>query len=181
MARAPIISPNIRVRYRESFTVGEGSIIDEFCYFSTRIRIGRYCHVANNCSVAGGPNAQFTLGDFSGVSAGARIWCSTADYTRDVLTIFPTELGPISEHMATGDVTFERLTGLGTNSVVLPDNHVPEGAAIGAMSFVPPHYEFEPWTVYFGIPIRPVYRRDRESVLRQLALVERKLAELETP
>jgi len=35
------------------------------------------------------------------------------------------------------------------------------------MSFVPPEFSFEPWTVYAGIPIASVRPRNRESVLRQ--------------
>jgi hypothetical protein len=38
----------------------------------------------------------------------------------------------------------------------------------GALSFVPPEFSFEPWTVYAGIPIAPVKARNRESVLRQV-------------
>jgi acetyltransferase-like isoleucine patch superfamily enzyme len=47
-------------------------------------------------------------------------------------------------------------------------NHIPEGTVIGALSFVPVEFEFSPWTVYAGIPIKPVKSRDRESVMRQL-------------
>lgn len=163
----PIISPNTRIRYPQELVVGEGSVIDDFCYLSTRIRIGRYCHIANNCTIAGGPELRFELGDYSSLSAGARVWCSSNDFVRGIIALLPAENGP-DEHALKGDVIFGRLTGVGSNSVVMPGNHVPEGVAIGALSFVPSGFHFEPWTVYAGVPIRPIAERDRASVLGQL-------------
>ena len=67
-----------------------------------------------------------------------------------------------------GDVSLGDHSGVGANSVVMPRNEVPEGVAIAALSFVPPEFSFEPWTVYAGIPIAPIKLRNRESVLRQV-------------
>ena len=50
---SPIVSPNVRVRYPDTFEVGEHSIVDDYCYFATRVRIGACSHVANNCSTGG--------------------------------------------------------------------------------------------------------------------------------
>ena len=65
----------------------------------------------------------------------------------------------------TGDVSFGDHTGVGANSVVMPANDVPEGVAIGALSFVPPGFEFEPWNGVRGHPDRPA----REPEPRQRA------------
>ena len=171
----PIISKNIRVRHREHFEVGEGSIVDDFCYFSTKVRVGRFSHIANGCSIAGGIDRLFELGDYSSLSAGVKIWCASDDFVRDVITIIPPGVDNVKENLITGDVIFERLTAVGSNSVVMPDNHIPEGSTIGALSFVPAHFEFEPWSVYAGVPIRKVSDRDRESVMRQLEALEKQL------
>ena len=48
------------------------------------------------------------------------------------------------------------------------DLSVPEGVSIGALSFVPSNYKFEPWTVYAGRPIRPIKKRNKENVLNTL-------------
>lgn len=165
--RSPIVSPNVRIRHPEHFHVGEGSIVDDFSYFSTRVVIGRFSHVASGCTVAGGVDRTFRLGDFSSLSAGVRIWCTSDDFAHDMVTIVPAGFPPIKEHVITGDVTFERLTAVGANSVVMPDNHVPEGTVIGALSFVPARFSFAPWTVYAGIPVRATGERDRAAVLRQ--------------
>lgn len=176
MSRKPIVSKNIRIRHPKFFVVGEGSIIDDFCYFSTQVTIGRYCHIASGCSVAGGINRRFELGDFSSLSSGVKVWCASDDFTNDIVTIIPEGFSPIKENLIMGDVVFERLTAVGANTVVMPCNHIPEGTVIGALSFVPPEFEFSPWTVYAGIPIRRIRPRNRDAVLRQLAAFEKEAA-----
>ena len=37
----PIVAATVRIRYPDVFEVGEDSIIDDFCYFSTSVKIGR--------------------------------------------------------------------------------------------------------------------------------------------
>ncbi|SRR6266567_4692920 len=171
----PIISQNIRLRYADCFEVGEFSIVDDYCYFSTRVKIGFCSHVANGCSVGGGREHLFALGDFSSLSAGVRVWCSSNDFANDLVTVIPALVGDIGDNPITGDVIFENYTGVGANAVIMPDNVVPEGTTIGALSYVPPHFRFEPWTVYAGAPIRRIAARNRNRVLAQVGLIRRRL------
>lgn len=170
-----IVSKSIRVRVPGHFEVGEGSIVDDYCYFSTRVRIGRFSHIANGCSVAGGKERTFTMGDFGSLSAGVKIWCTSDDFVRGLVTIVPAGFGPVKEGLIEGDVTLERFCAVGANSVVMPGNHVPEGTTIGALSFVPAGFRFEAWSVYAGAPVRKVSERDRESVLRQFEAFSREM------
>lgn len=163
-----IISPNIRVRNPEHFVVGDDSIVDDFCYFSTRVRIGRASHVASGCSVAGGPAHEFTLGDYSSLSSGVKIWCVSDDFVNDLVTIIPAAAGHVKTHLIEGDVHIGNFTAVGSNAVVMPGNDIPEGTVIGALSFVPPRFSFEPWSVYAGTPIRLIGRRNRENVIAQV-------------
>lgn len=174
----PIISVNIRIRYPERFEVGEFSIVDDYCYFSTRVKIGFCSHVANNCAIGGGSDRLFSLGDFSSLSAGVKVWCTSNDFINDVVAIVPTAADGIGDKPIIGDVIFENYTGAGANSVIMPDNVVPEGATIGALSYVPPRFAFEPWTVYAGAPIRRIGSRNRERVLEQVALMRQRLSQL---
>ena len=57
----------------------------------------------------------------------------------------------------------------------MPGNRIPEGTVIGALSFVPAGFEFEPWSVYAGVPIRFVRARNKEAVLAQAAQLEHAL------
>ena len=171
----PIVSPNVRIRVPEHFEIGAYSIVDDFSYFSTRVRIGVCSHIASGCSVAGGREHLFALGDFCSLSSGVKIWCTSDDFANDLVTIIPDGVGPLKEHLITGDVTFEDCTAAGSNTVVMPGNHVPEGTVIGALSFVPPNFRFEPWAVYAGIPIRRIGDRNREAVRAQAEALRRHL------
>ena len=161
----PIVSPNTRIRHPEYFEIGEYSIVDDFSYFSTRVRIGRCSHIASGCSIAGGSDRQFILGDFCSLSSGVKIWCTSDDFVNDLIAIVPEG---IETSAAEGDVEIGSYSGVGANSVILPDNRLPEGTAIGALSLVPAGFKFEPWMVYAGIPIRPVRKRNRERVMAQV-------------
>jgi acetyltransferase-like isoleucine patch superfamily enzyme len=175
-AMAPIISPNIRVRVPGHFMVGEGSIVDDYCYFSTRVEIGRHCHVAAGCHVGGGSARLFRLGDFSSVSAGVKVWCTSDDFVNDLVMIMPSGLEDVKQHLMSADVDFGRYTAVGSNSVVMPGTVLPEGAVIGALSFVPAGMKLEPWSVYAGAPARFRRSRNKEAVLAQVARVEAHLA-----
>lgn len=157
-----VISQNIRVRVPDHFDIGEGSIVDDWCYFSTRVRVGVGSHIANNVSIAGGPERQFAMGDYSSLSAGVRVWCASNDFVSDLIAIGGGQIE--------GDVTLGDYTGVGSNSVLMPGVVIPEGCAVGALSFVPAFTELDPWTVYAGIPARPVAERDRTQVLAQVVL-----------
>ncbi len=162
----PIISANIRLRVPESFDVGQGSVVDDWCYFSTRVSIGEGSHIGPNCTIAGGHSFLFSLGDYSGIAAGTRIYCSANDFVNDVVGLIPPGIGdsPIQ-----GDVTIGNYTAIGANSVVMPNQSIPKGVAIGALAFVPTDYAFTPWTIYWGAPIRAIGKRNEDRVLEQVA------------
>jgi len=163
----PIVSANTRIRHPEDFVIGEDSIVDDFCYFSTKVRIGRCTHIASGCSVAGGADMQFEIGDFCSLSSGVKIWCTSDDFVNDLVTIIPSGLEQVKEHLIRSDVTFGNYTAVGSNSVVMPNRLIPEGTVLGALSFAPAGFEFQPWSVYAGTPIRFVRPRNKEKVLEQ--------------
>jgi len=167
----PIVSPRCRIRHPRSFQVGRGSIVDDFCYFSTRVEVGVCSHIAAGCTVAGGRRFLFRLGDCSSLSSGVRVWCSSNNFRADLVMIPPPGVELDGLEPVEGDVVLADYTGVGANAVIMPDNHIPEGTVIGALSFVPPRARLKPWTVYAGIPVRAVGRRNRARVLRQAAQV----------
>jgi acetyltransferase-like isoleucine patch superfamily enzyme len=173
----PLVSPNTRIRHPEHFVIGEDSIVDDYCYFSTKVRIGRCTHIASGCSVAGGADMQFEVGHFCSLSSGVKVWCVSDDFVNDLVTIIPPDVEQPKTHLIRGDVTFADYTAAGSNSVIMPSNHVPEGTVIGALSFVPVAFEFRPWSVYAGIPIRYIRPRNRESVMGQVRRLEALLEE----
>lgn len=164
----PIVSPNTRIRHSEDFVIGEDSIVDDYCYFSTKVRIGRCTHIASGCSVAGGADMQFEIGDFCSLSSGVKIWCTSDDFVNDLITIIPPGVEQVKENLIRGDVVLGNYTAVGSNSVIMPNGRIPEGTVVGALSFAPASFAFEPWSVYAGIPIRFVRPRNRDSVMQQV-------------
>lgn len=171
----PIVSPNTRLRSSQHLEIGPYSIVDDFCYISTRVRIGLCSHVASGCSIAGGDEHLFTLGDFSSLSSGVKVWCASNDFVNDLVCIVPPGCGEIGAHPIAGDVSMADYTGVGANSVIMPRTHIPEGTVVGALSFVPAGAVLDPWSVYAGVPVRRIGARNRDSVLAQAALLRQRL------
>jgi acetyltransferase-like isoleucine patch superfamily enzyme len=168
VSRNTIISQNIRVRHPELFEVGDFSIVDDFCYFSARVKLGKCSHIASGCSIAGGRGNLCIIGDFSSLSSGVKVWCASDDFVNDIVTIIPPGMENPKTHIISGDVTFGNYTAVGSNSVVMPKNVIPEGTVIGALSYVPPEFDFEPWSVYAGTPLKKIKARNKRNVLTQV-------------
>lgn len=104
------------------------------------------------------------MGDCSSLAAGVKVWLSSNDYVNELVTHSIPEVKEIQ-----GNVRLGKYTGVGTNSVIMPGNDIPEGVSIGALSFVPSNYKFEPWTVYAGRPIRPIKSATKKTLLKRCA------------
>ena len=170
-----IISKNIRVRCPDDFLVGEYAIIDDFCYFSTKVDIGFCSHIANNCTIAGGKDFLFKVGKYGGLASGVRIFCASDDFVHDAACVFPEDYNKLKTHTISGNVILGDYVTIGANSVVMPNQNIPEGVVIGALSLVPVNFEFDPWTVYAGNRIRAICKRDKDSVLSSIEKLERLL------
>ena len=111
---------------------------------------------------------EFEIGDFCSLSSGVKIWCTSDDFVNDLVTIIPPGVEQVKQHLIRGNVSFGNYTAVGSNSVVMPNNRIPEGTVLGALSFAPAGYEFKSWSVYAGTPIRLVGARNREAVMEQV-------------
>ena len=124
--------------------------------------LGEYVIIKKPELVEVGDNVR--IADFySSLAAGVKIWLSSNDYVNELVT----HSVPCVKEIQ-GNVRLGKYTGVGTNSVIMPGNDIPEGVTIGALSFVPSGYKFEPWTVYAGQPIRPIKKRNRANIMRTL-------------
>ncbi len=160
-----IIGKTTRIRHPELCSIGDNSIIDDFVYVSTKLKVGFNTHIASNVTIAGGKTFTFSVGDFCSVSAGGRIWCSSNDYVKDLIAIMPKE---IKTNSIDGDVIMKNYTGIGTNSVLMPNVTLSEGSSLGALSIVKPNTILKSWTFYAGIPAIPIKKRNKKHVLKQL-------------
>lgn len=165
-----IISKYVRIRCKKFFTIGENSIVDDFCYFSTKVIIGKNSHIASGCSVAGGKEMTFALGNYCSISSGVKIWCASNDFVNDLIILTPKI--DIKTNLCKGNVIIGDYCGIGANSIIMPNNYIPEGVAIGGLSWCPTNYKFEPWTVYAGIPIHKIKNRNKNNVMEQVRKIE---------
>ena len=152
------IDPDVVIKQQHTATFGDHIAIDKGFYCTTKLKIGDYVHISPYCTVIGGKDGQFVMEDFTGMSAGCRIICSSDDYTTGHL-MNPT-VPEKYRKIRIDKVIMKRFSCLGTNAVVLPGVTISEGSVIGANSLVTK--TTEPWTIYVGSPAKPIKLRNSE-------------------
>ena len=163
-----VLGEYVIIKKPELLKVGDNVRISDFCRISSACELGDHCEVAPGTYIAGGDGKYlFKMGSYSSLAAGVKVWLSSNDYVNEPVT----HSVPIVKEIV-GHVTLGKYTGVGTNTVIMPGNNIPEGVCIGAQSYVPSNYKFEPWMVYAGCPIKPVKKRNKENVLKVLAAFE---------
>ena len=153
------VSDKASIYNSELIEIGDNSRIDDFCVVSGRVVVGRYCHIAPMCLIAGGEPGVF-LADFCGMSYGSKIFAQSDDYSGLTLTnpLIPKKYKKeICKAVSVG-----RHVIIGTDSIVFPGVDIAEGCAIGAMTLV--HKSTEPWGVYLGNPARRVKGRKKDML-----------------
>lgn len=164
-----ILGEYVIIKKPELIEVGDNVRISDFCRISSACIIGSDCEISAGVYIAGGDGKYtFNMGECSSLAAGVRVWLSSNDYVNELITHSISEVKEIQ-----GNVTLGKYTGIGSNSVIMPNNNIPEGVSIGALSFVPSNYKFEPWTVYAGRPIRPIKKRNKENIINTLRKIGR--------
>ncbi len=164
-----ILGEYVIIKKPDLMEIGDNVRISDFCRISTACVIGSDCEISPGVYIAGGEGKYtFRMGECSSLAAGVKVWLSSNDYVNELVTHSIPEVKEIQ-----GNVSLGKYTGVGTNSVIMPNNDIPEGVTIGALSFVPSNYKFEPWTVYAGRPIRPIKKRNKENVINTLRKIGR--------
>jgi len=144
----------------ENIDFGKYIIIDDFVliYAKEKIKIGNYVHIASFSSITGG--GEFIMEDFSGLASGCRIITGSDDF-KEWGFGNPTIMDKF-RNVKTGSIKIKRFAIIGTNSIILPDITVGEGASVSANSVIT--RDLEPWGIYIGN--RKVGTRNKEEVLK---------------
>ena len=141
-----IIGKTVRIRHPELVSVGDNSIIDDFCYISGEVTVGKYVHVGASCSVQAS-GATIKLNDFSALASGVRAFATSADYINVKLDTVTVPEG--IRGAAVGEpIVLEPFSWVGANSVILPGATLPIGCVVGALTKVTKHEVYEPWSIY---------------------------------
>jgi galactoside O-acetyltransferase len=158
------IAKNVVIIGLENIEIASNVRIDAFCVlsaFSGEIKIGNYVHVGCHSFING--NGGVTLGDFSGLSQGCRLYSTSDDYSGDYLTnpTVPSEFLNIKS----APITIEAHVILGSGTTVFPGVKIGLGSATGAMSLV--NRSLPEWGIYGGIPAQ--FIKDRSQKVLSLA------------
>jgi acetyltransferase-like isoleucine patch superfamily enzyme len=107
------------------------------------------------------------MGHFTNFAAGCRVVCGSDRFMGEGL------IGPSSipdrykDRMKLAPVVLEDFANVGSNAILMPGVTLAQGSVIGAGALVA--RSTEPWTVYTGVPARPVKARPSETMLRYAA------------
>lgn len=148
----------------EVISVGDYSQIDEgvMIFGGERVELGCHVHLAFQSSISGG--GRCVVGDFVGIGAGVRLITGTELVDGSGLTN-PTVPSPYRS-VRRGRVLIGAHALVLTNSIVLPDVTIGEGAVIAAGSVV--HRDLKPWGIYGGNPLTQIGVRNADRI-RELA------------
>lgn len=127
--------------------------------------IGCYTHIAPAVFVAA--KAGFEMKNFANIAHGARIYTINDDYSGEHLMgpTIPAELLGLSS----GAVLMEEHAAVGAGAIVLPGVTLAEGSVLGALSLI--GKSTEPWTIYGGVPARPIKERRRDVISKGHQLI----------
>ncbi len=161
LGKGVIIGKTVRIRRPELVEIGDGSIIDDFTYISTPLRIGKNCHIAAGVNISGG-GGYVEFGNYVAVSAGCSIHAASSEYISASLD-YPSVPADVRFGGIIGDIKFEDFVILGAHSIVLPGVHLPEGFASGAKTIVR-NRKYEPWTLYSGDEAKVICKRNNKKL-----------------
>ena len=152
-----IIYPMAKLVRPEVIEIGDFCKIDDFTfiYGGKGITIGKYVHIASFVSIIGG--GELEVGDYAAIAAGARIITGSDTYYEGarMSAALPLE----QRNVKIGKVIIGKDAFVGTNAVVHPNVTIGEGAIVGSCSLV--LKDCEPWTIYAGVPCKPIGKRPR--------------------
>ena len=156
------ISADVEIRRPQLISVGNHVAIDSGFYCTVGAEIGDYIHIGPYVTVVGGSEGRLRMSHFSSIAAGSRLICASDEHLGYGLP-GPTIPKEYQDRIITAPVVFEMFANVAASVVILPGVTLAEGSMVGACSLVTK--STEPWTIYYGIPARPVKARPSERML----------------
>jgi galactoside O-acetyltransferase len=142
----------------EKMVLGDHVRIDDFCILSGKITIGNYVHISAYTALYGKYGIE--LKDYSGLSPRVIIFSASDDFSGEYA------VGPLLPQGITnvygGKVIIDKYVQVGSGSIIFPDIHIHEGAAIGAMSLI--NDSIPAWKITAGVPAKIIKDRKKELI-----------------
>ena len=157
-----VIHADVEIKRAHKVRIGSHVAIDKGFYCTVGADIGDYVHIGPYVTAIGGEDGHLTLNHFATIAAGSRIVTVGDEHTGHGL-VGPTIPPEFRDKLIVGPVILEMFANVGTNAVILPGITLSEECVIAACSLVA--QSTQPWTVYAGVPARPVRERPRDRIL----------------
>ena len=157
-----LIDPRAVIKRPHLMSIGSHCAIDACAYFTTKVEIGSYVHIGPYVTVIGGAESELIVENFATIATGVRIICKGEEHLGWGL-IGPTIPKNYSDRLVGGKVVIKQFANVSTNAVIFPGVTIGEGAVIGVNTVM--HIDAEPWTIYFGNPVRKIKVRDSQKML----------------
>jgi len=143
--------------------------IDDYCFLSANsgiIDIGNYVHISRHTSLVSG--SKIILSDFSGISNNCSVFGKSGIYDGTCLTN-PT-IPKKYEKLTVGDIFLGKHVVIGSNTVILPNTYINDGAAVGALSLV--YGNLNGWNIYGGSPVKKLKERKQDCLKYEKELMK---------
>ncbi len=151
-----LISRKASIYSANDISIGNNVRIDDFCILSGKITLKSYIHISAFTALYA--KEGILIEDFSGTSPRTTIFSAVDDFSGNFLInpMVPSEFTNVKG----GPVVLRKYVQIGVNSVIMPNLIINEGAVTGAFSFI--NSNLEEWTIYTGIPAKPLKKRGKE-------------------
>lgn len=154
-----------RIIHPQRVQIGDFTQIDEgVCIFGGEgVELGRHVHLAVGSSISGG--GRCAIKDFAGIGFGVRLITGSESIDGSGLTnpTVPADLRPVQR----GWIEIGAHAVVFTNSIVMPNVRIGEGAVVSAGSTV--HHDLRPWGIYGGNPLVKIGLRSSEKIIKLAA------------
>lgn len=157
------IYPLAKIIYPENLSLGDESIIADFCFIYANgrgIEIGKFCNITQHCIVQAGGLVK--LSGFSALAPRVTILAASDNYKGEAFHGLGT-FGDKYRKISYQDVILGEHAQVGMGSIIMPGVTLGEGCQIGAGSLVTK--SMPEWTLCYGSPCKPVREIPREKIL----------------
>jgi len=158
------VNPLVSITRPELVSLGNHVAIDPWFHCTTGLETGDYVHIQAHVGIIGGKAGLIKMGNFTNISLGGKIICVSDEFKGAGMITEPGLPEKYLDARKSGTVIFEDFVNTGANVTILPGVTLKEGSVIGACSLVTKNTE--PWTIYAGIPAKPIGRRDSTNILK---------------
>jgi len=158
------IGHNVLFTNPKEVYLGDNVRIDPFSLITTKLKVGNFVQICSHTVLGGGSTHQITLGDWTFIGYGSKLFCASEDYSGN--------FGPVNEFWGNnkifrGDISIHDYAGIASDVMLFPGVQIPEGCTIGAKSFVHTKNELTTWSVWLGNPLSFHKERNKSEILKK--------------